>query len=69
MNSLDNFVKFLPSTTNSSLTISAGAVASSPVYTDLEAKARRFTNCLNDSMYEVSNEPSLGFYRIQVETH
>jgi hypothetical protein len=61
MNSLDNFVKFIPSANNPSVSIT-----SSPVLTDIESKARRFTNCLTDSLYELSNEPSLGLYRIQV---
>ena len=62
MNSLDTFAKFIPSATNPTVSVTT----TSNVLTDVEAKARRFTNCLTDSLYEVSNEPSLGLYRIQV---
>ena len=61
MNSLDTFVKFIPSANNQSVTITKA-----PILTDVEAKARRFSNSLTDSLYELSNEPSLGLYRIQV---
>jgi hypothetical protein len=63
MNSLDTFAKFIPSSPTGNPTVS---ITTSPVLTDVEAKARRFTNCLTDSLYELSNEPSLGLYRIQV---
>ena len=60
MNSLESFARFIPIT------------ATSPqngmrtnVLTDSELKGRKFTNSLNDCLYEVANEPSLGFYRIQ----
>ena len=62
MNSLESFVKFMPSSNNASLT-----VKTSPILTDMESKARKFTSCLNEMIYEVSNEPSLGLYRIQVK--
>lgn len=61
MNSLESFVKFIPSANNVNIN-----VTNSPVLTDLESKAKKFTNNLNDALYETSNEPSLGFYRIQV---
>jgi hypothetical protein len=61
MNSLESFVKFIPSATTASVNASNAAIL-----TDVESKARKFTNSLNDIMYETSNEPSLGFYRIQV---
>lgn len=63
MNSLENFVKFIPSSTNPSLTV---AMANANILTDIESKSRKYINGLNDTLYEVSNEPSLGFYRIQV---
>lgn len=62
MNSLESFVKFIPSTNNAVITLTNA----SPVLTDMEAKARKLTNSLSEVLYEVSNEPSLGFYRIQV---
>jgi hypothetical protein len=62
MNSLESFVKFIPSTNNAVITLTNA----SPVLTDMEAKARKLTNSLTEVLYEVSNEPSLGFYRIQV---
>lgn len=61
MNSLESFVKYIPSANNASIN-----TVNSQILTDMEAKARRFTNNLNDVLYETSNEPSLGFYRIQV---
>ena len=60
MNSLESFARFIPITPTSP----HGAVRSN-ILTDVELKARKFTNSLNDCMYEVANEPSLGFYRIQ----
>ena len=63
MNSLESFVKFIPSANNPSLTLT---IPSANILTDLESKSKRFTNHLNDTLYEVSNEPSLGLYRIQV---
>jgi len=62
MNSLESFVKFIPSSNNASIVLTN----SSSILTDMEVKARKFSSGLNESMYEVSNEPSLGFYRIQV---
>ena len=61
MNSLESFAKFVPAANNVTLN-PMGSV----ILTDMEAKARRFVNSLNDVLYETSNEPSLGFYRIQV---
>jgi hypothetical protein len=63
MNSLESFVKFIPSSNNASIVLTNSA----SILTDMEVKARKFTTGLNESMYEVSNEPSLGFYRIQVD--
>ena len=65
MNSLEGFVKFIPSANTVSLSI--GSNVASPttqvILTDLELKARKMTSSLTDVLYEVSNEPSLGFYR------
>jgi hypothetical protein len=63
MNSLESFAKFIPATNNSLIIASATASA---ILTDSELKARRFTSGLNDSLYELANEPSIGFFRIQV---
>ena len=66
MNSLEGFVKFIPSANQASLSI--GSPSTTPVIlTDMESKARKLTNNLTDVLYEISNEPSLGFYRIQVD--
>ena len=65
MNSLDTFVKFMPSGANPSVSISANNSSTAAILTDVEAKAKRFSNGLTDSLYELSNEPSLGLYRIQ----
>lgn len=62
MNSLESFAKFIPATNNSLIIASATASA---ILTDSELKARRFTSGLNDSLYELANEPSIGFFRIQ----
>lgn len=59
MNSLESFARF-------SAINSAVPNMSSSNITDVEVRARKYTNSLNDSYYEVANEPSLGFYRIQV---
>ena len=64
MNSLESFVKYMPNANNISITNSPPV--NSSILTDMEVKARRFTNNLNDVLYETANEPSLGFYRIQV---
>ena len=63
MNSLENFAKFIPITNNPSYGTS---MAVADILTDVEAKARKYTLSLNDCLYEVSNEPSLGLFRIQV---
>ncbi len=60
MNSLESFARFIPITAQS-----PQSSMHSTVSTNVELKARKFTNSLNDCMYEVANEPSLGFYRIQ----
>lgn len=62
MNSLESFAKYVPSANNVALNPMGGVIL-----TDLEAKARRFVTSLNDVLYETSNEPSLGFYRVQVK--
>lgn len=62
MNSLESFVKFIPSANNPSLTLT---IPTTNILTDLESKSKRFISHLNDTLYEVSNEPSLGLYRIQ----
>ncbi len=48
MNSLESFVKFIPSTNTTSISVAA---ASSPILTDVEAKAKKFTNSLTDVYY------------------
>lgn len=63
MNSLESFARFMPmaaTTPHSSMTMRSN------ILTDVELKARKYANTLNDCQYEVSNEPSLGFYRVQV---
>lgn len=60
MNSLESFARF------SAINTAASSMSSS-ILTDVEVRARKYTNSLNDSYYEVANEPSLGFYRIQVK--
>jgi hypothetical protein len=62
MNSLENFVKYKPATNNTTITIT-----NTSILTDLESKATKLTNTLSESLYGVVNEPSLGFYRIQVK--
>lgn len=62
MNSLESFARFMPmaaTTPHSSMTMRSN------ILTDVELKARKYANTLNDCQYEVSNEPSLGFYRVQ----
>ena len=66
MNSLEGFVKFIPSSNTASLTVNNTSPNVQPILTDMELKAKKLTSSLNDVLYEVSNEPSLGFYRIQV---
>ena len=67
MNSLEGFVKFIPNANTGSLSmVGPSNATATPILTDMELKARKLTNNLNDVLYEVSNEPSLGFYRIQV---
>jgi hypothetical protein len=63
MNSLESFAKFIPAANNSLIIASA----STSILTDSESKARRFTSSLNESLYDLANEPSIGFYRIQVD--
>lgn len=63
MNSLESFAKFIPAANNSIIITNS---PTSLILTDVESKSRRFTASLNESLYEVSNEPSIGFYRIQV---
>jgi hypothetical protein len=89
MNSLESFVKFIPSTNTNTTSISVVASAS-PILTDVEVKAKKLANNLTDvyyiiiiiislkllslisfltkALYENSNEPSLGLYRIQVKS-
>jgi len=62
MNSLESFAKFIPAANNSIIITNS---PTSLILTDVESKSRRFTASLNESLYEVSNEPSIGFYRIQ----
>ena len=62
MNSLENFARFSPIASTTSYNSSN---MSSNILTDVEVKARKYTNSLSDAHYEVANEPSLGFYRIQ----
>jgi hypothetical protein len=64
MNSLENFAKFIPITNN--VAFNQTLVVTNNILTDVEAKARKMTNSLNESLYEVANEPSLGLFRIQV---
>lgn len=64
MNSLETFAKFIP-TANNPIAV-ATVPSTSSILTDIEAKSRRLTTSLNESLYEVANEPSIGFYRIQV---
>lgn len=64
MNSLESFARFMPVSNN--IPNNAMILNNSNILTDVEAKAGRFTNSLNDCLYEVTNEPSMGFYRIQV---
>lgn len=59
MNSLESFAKIIPNTSTSPL-------MSSQILTDVEVKARKVINGLNNSVYENSNEPSIALYRIQV---
>ncbi len=64
MNSLEGFVKFIPSSNTASLSVGSNASPiTSTILTDMELKARKLTSSLTDVLYEVSNEPSLGFYR------
>ncbi|RNA12687.1 MEF2BNB isoform X1 [Brachionus plicatilis] len=56
MNSLETFAKIIPNTS---------PAFNSPILTDVEVKARKVINGLNSSMYENSNEASIGLYRIQ----
>lgn len=66
MNSLDSFAKFIPANSATATSSAAPPLTVSPATTELDFKIKRFTNGLNDSLYELSNEPSLGLYRIQV---
>lgn len=59
MNSLESFAKIAPNTSTSLSSINH-------ILTDVEVKARRVIAGLNTSVYENSNEPSIGLYRIQV---
>jgi hypothetical protein len=65
MNSLEGFVKFIPSTNSASLSVGTNVASpsSQAILTDMELKARKLSSSLTDALYEVSNEPSLGFYR------
>ncbi|CAF0857930.1 unnamed protein product [Brachionus calyciflorus] len=60
MNSLESFVKFIPNANSATITLNTPAIL-----TDVEVKARKLVNNLNDSLYENSNEPSLGLFRVQ----
>lgn len=62
MNSLESFAKYVPS--SSSVTLNP--MGSPSILTDMEVKANRYVASLNHVLYETSNEPSLGFYRVQV---
>ena len=61
MNSLESFVKFIPTTNNT-----ANSLNSPQILTDIESKSKKFISSINSSLYETSNEPSLGLYRVQV---
>jgi len=63
MNSLESFARFMPVANN--IPNHSAILNNANILTDVEAKANIFTNSLNDCLYEVTNEPSMGFYRIQ----
>jgi hypothetical protein len=56
MRSLESFENFMPTTTNSK----------QMTETDIEFKSKLFAKDLTETIYNIANEPSIGFYRIEV---
>ena len=55
MRSLESFENFMPSTNSKHMT-----------ETDIEFKSKIFAKNLTDTVHSIANEPSIGFYRIEV---
>jgi hypothetical protein len=57
MRSLESFENFMPTTTTNSKQMTQ---------TDIEFKSKLFAKDLTETIYNIANEPSIGFYRIEV---
>jgi hypothetical protein len=64
MRSLESFNTLMPS--NQSSTTTTSSTIRQITETELEFKSKLFAKNLTNTIHNIANEPSIGFYRIEV---